>query len=168
MDGTKMKIVLLLAIMISLPVLALAQERPNLVLKLSAQSEVIVKDENGKSRTEWREVKSFEPGDVLRYTIAYTNDGKTEARNAVIADPIPAGTTYVANSAEGANTEITFSLDGKSFQVPPMLKYKVKSSGPSDQEFYATPQMYTHIRWKISKPVLPGETGTVSFKVMGN
>jgi uncharacterized repeat protein (TIGR01451 family) len=167
MDGKKMKVLLLLAIMISMPVLALAQERPNLVLKLSAESEVIVKDENGKSRTEWREAKSFEPGDVLRYTIAYTNDGKTEARNAIIADPIPAGTTYVVNSAEGENTEITFSLDGKTFQVPPMLKYKVKS-GASEQEFYATPQMYTHIRWKIGKPVLPGETGTVSFKVKGS
>ena len=72
-----MQMLVLIGIMVALPVLALAKEKPNLELKMSAQKEVIVKDENGKSRPEWREVQNFEPGDVLRYTIAYTNTGST-------------------------------------------------------------------------------------------
>ncbi|MEZ4365779.1 MAG: Ig-like domain-containing protein [Kofleriaceae bacterium] len=37
-------------------------------------------------------------GDELEYTIAITNDGLDNAINALLVDPIPAGTTYVADS----------------------------------------------------------------------
>lgn len=165
MTVTRMKLLLVALGMVFLPALALAKEKPNLVLKLKAEKEVVVKDEKGKARTEWQEVKSFEPGDLLRYTVTYTNAGATEARDAVIVDPVPMGTSYVSNSAEGKNAEITFSLDGKTFQSPPMLKYRVKPPGGPEQEFSATPEMYTHIRWKIVKPVPPGGSGSVSFKI---
>lgn len=39
-----------------------------------------------------------EPGDVLTYTISFENSGQDGATNVVMTDPIPAGTTYVANS----------------------------------------------------------------------
>lgn len=148
-----------------LPLLGFAQEKPNVVLKLSVQKEVLVKDQAGKWRTEWQEVDSFQPGELLKYNITYRNEGKVEARNVVIVDPIPEGTVYVANGAEGKNAEITFSVDGKNFQVPPMLKYTVKLPGNQEQELYATPEMYRHIKWRVTKAVLPGETGVVSFKV---
>lgn len=165
MDLRRMQLIVLTLIMALTPVKAQAAEKPNLSLKLSAQKEVVVKDEKGKTRTEWREVKSFEPGEVLKYTLSYKNEGKIEAHAPVIVDPIPANTTYVAGSAEGKNAEITFSLDGKSFQVPPLLKYTVKAVGTTEQEFSATPEMYSHIRWILTKPVPPGGSGSVSFKV---
>ena len=158
-------IALLLLVALALPVWAFAAEKPSLVLKITAQKEMIVKDEKGKSRTEWHEVKSLEPGDLLKYTIAYTNAGKSEARGAVIVDPVPVGTTYVSNSAEGKGAEITFSLDGKTFQVPPMLKFKVKTAGTPEQELSATPEMYSHVKWKLTKTVPAGGSGTVSFMV---
>lgn len=155
----------LLLFLAAWPAWAAAAERPDLVSTLSASKEVVVKDANGKSRTEWREVKSLEPGDLLKYTLTYANRGKAEARGAVIVDPIPAGTVYISNSAVGEDTEITFSLDGKNFQAPPLLKFKVKSLGLSDQEFSATPEMYTHIKWKLTKAVPPGGKGKVGFMV---
>jgi len=155
----------LLGVMTVLPVLVQAREKPNMDLKLKAEKEVVLKDPEGKPRTEWREVKNFEPGDLLRYTITYTNTSPAEVRDAIIIDPIPPGTTFVSGSVEGKNSEITFSLDGKSFQSPPLLKYKVKSPGAAEQQFTATPEMYTHIRWKITKPVPAGGSGTVSFKI---
>jgi uncharacterized repeat protein (TIGR01451 family) len=148
-----------------LPLSALAQEKPNVVLKLSVQREVLVKDASGKWRAEWQEVQSFQPGELLKYNIAYTNESKVEARNVVIVDPIPEGTTYVPNGAEGKNAEITFSVDGVNFQVPPLLKYTVKLTGSQEQELFATPEMYRHIRWRLTKPVPAGGTGLVSFKV---
>ncbi len=140
-------------------------ERPELALTLSAQKEAAVKGPDGKVKTEWQEVKSGNPGDVIRYTIAYRNGGKSEARDAVIVDPVPKGTTYIPGSAAGAGAEITFSLDGKTFQAPPQLKYKVRQPDGTEMEMQASPDMYTHIRWKFPKPVPPGGTGAVSFKV---
>lgn len=157
---------LLIAIMVaSLPALASAEEKPNLVLTLEAHKQVIVKDEEGKTWIEWKEVDSTDPGDVLKYTVTYTNEGKIEARDAVIVDPIPAGTVYVSDSAEGKDSSITYSLDGKAFQSAPLLRYKVKQSDGSEVEYKATPDMYTHIKWKLAKPVPAGGVGTVSFKV---
>ena len=148
---------------------ALAQaqsgEKPELVLTLSAQKEVAVKGPGGKGKTEWQEVKTGNPGDVIRYTIAYRNSGKSEAREAVIVDPVPKGTTYIPGSAAGEGADVAFSLDGKTFQAPPQLKYRVRQPDGSEAELTASPDMYTHIRWKFSKPVPPGGTGAVSFKV---
>ncbi len=39
-----------------------------------------------------------DPGDVLQYTIIVTNSGATPATGVVLADAVPANTTYVANS----------------------------------------------------------------------
>lgn len=160
-----MRVLALLLFMICTPLLVLAVEKPDVVLKLTAQKELIVKDGKGRMRTEWREVDSFEPGDLLKYIITYRNDGSAEARNVTIVDPIPPGTVYVGNAAEGKNADITFSVDGKSFQSQPVLKYRIKAPGGQEQEYVATPEMYTHIRWILTKAVPPGETGSVSFKV---
>ena len=39
-----------------------------------------------------------DPGDVLRYTITVQNSGAIAATGVVLTDPVPANTTYVANS----------------------------------------------------------------------
>jgi len=148
-----------------MPLPGSAQERPTVVLRVAAQKEVVLTDQNGKSRIAWVEARTLEPGAVLRYVISYKNEGKREARNIVIVGPIPAGTAYIAQSAEGKNAEISFSLDGRTFQSPPLLRYRVKGPAVPDVELSATPNMYTHIKWKLDKPTPPGGSGTVSFKV---
>ncbi len=168
MRTTRIALAALMVLAAAVPA-AMAQapggEKPELVLTLTAQKETAVKGADGKARTEWQEVKGGSPGDVIRYTIAYRNAGKSEARDAVIVDPVPKGTSYVPGSAAGEGAEITFSLDGKSFQAPPQLKYRFRQPDGTEAELTASPDMYTHIRWKLSKPVPPGGTGVVSFKV---
>ncbi len=160
-------------VLMALPVLfiicsaaiATEEERPGLEVKLSVEKELLVKDKDGTTRTEWQEAGESNPGDVLKYTISYKNRGRAEAREAVILDPVPEGTVYIGGSAEGKDTEITFSLDGTKFETPPMLRYTVKQSDGTEKEYTATPDMYRHIKWKLLKPVLPDNSGTLSFRV---
>ncbi len=142
-----------------------ADNKPDMALSLTAEKEVLVKDDTGRTKTVYQEVKDTNPGDILRYTILYANKGKTEAKDAVINDPVPEGTSYISSSAEGKDSEIIFSIDGKIFQSPPLLKYKVKQPDGTEAEYIATPDMYKQIRWKLLKPVMPGDSGTLSFKV---
>jgi uncharacterized repeat protein (TIGR01451 family) len=138
--------------------------KPQLALTLTAQKEVTVKDTEGKAKVEWREVTDVKPGDILKFTIAYKNSGPAEARDALVTDPVPNDTAYISGSAEGKDAAITFSLDGKTFQDPPLLKYKVRQADGTEAEYEATPEMYTHIQWKLLKPVPPGGAGSLSFK----
>jgi len=159
--------------LIALALLVLAAEvllaadpaKPELALTLVVRKEVAVQDASGAARTEWREVRESRPGDTLMYTVAYRNAGKAEARQARIVDPVPEGAVYVPGSAEGKDTAITYSIDGKAFREPGKLTYKVRRVDGSQEEQIATPEMYSHIQWTLTKPVPPGGTGTVSFKV---
>ena len=146
---------------------ALAQigQKPELVLALSVQKKVDVEGEDGKTKTEWREAQSTTSGDVLMYTIRYENKGDKDARDAKIVDPVPQNTSYLSESAEGEGAEITYSLDGKTFGFPPTLTYQIRQADGTVVEHVATPDMYTHIQWKLKKPVPPGGTGSVSFQV---
>ena len=141
---------------------AVAKDAPKLELKMSMAKEVkTLKD--GKEVLETKPADKVGPGDVAVYTITYTNTGAGEARNAVIGDPVPAGTLYVVGSAEGKDAAITFSIDGgKSFHKEP-VKQVVKRPDGTSEEKDADPAMYSNIKWVV-KRVMPGQSGKVSFK----
>jgi uncharacterized repeat protein (TIGR01451 family) len=40
-------------------------------------------------------------GDTITYTIVYKNEGNADAKDVIITDPIPTGTTYIENSVTG-------------------------------------------------------------------
>ncbi|HRN61494.1 MAG TPA: DUF11 domain-containing protein [Luteimonas sp.] len=61
---------------------------------------------------------AVEPGDVLTYTVNFTNSGQDGATNVVITDPIPAGTTYVAGSLEVLSND--FDGSGNAGYVGPV------------------------------------------------
>ena len=50
---------------------------------------------------------SLEPGDTLTYTVEVVNNGVLEYTNVVVTDPLPAGTTYVAESTSATWLEST-------------------------------------------------------------
>ena len=111
---------------------------------------------------------SVSPGDVLEYVLVYSNNGDEAATSAVVEDPIPKGTTFVANSAEGEGAEITFSNDnGKTWAQAVKLTYEVKLPSGAVERRVATPSEYTNIRWTLSK-VPAGASGKVSFRVRVN
>jgi uncharacterized repeat protein (TIGR01451 family) len=108
---------------------------------------------------------AVDPGDVIFYTLSYVNSGDEAATNAVMDDPIPKGTVYLAGSAFGKDAEITFSIDGgKTFKKPSLLTYDIKNRDGSLEKRTASPEQYTHIRWTVS--VIPARgSGQVGFQV---
>ncbi|MHB8173607.1 MAG: hypothetical protein ACYDFU_04000 [Nitrospirota bacterium] len=134
---------------------AMAQA-PKLTLKMKAEKEVKVL-KNGKETVELKPAKTTNMGDVLLYTITYTNIGDSEAANAVISDPIPENAVYLGGSARGAGAVVAFSIDkGKTF-------HKTPKQVVAGVEKAASPEAYTNIRWTIRK-IAPKESGSVSFK----
>jgi uncharacterized repeat protein (TIGR01451 family) len=90
-------------------------------------------------------------GATLTYTLAYENTGSGTAKNVVIVDKIPNGTTYVKGSAIGDNMTIKYCHDG---------------SGNTWDDSDTSP--VTHIKWILNKDLAPGDKGSVKFSVTIN
>jgi len=140
------------------------QGNTKLDLKTKAEKEVKITKE-GKTTTKRVPLDKANPGNIVVYTITYSNTGKGPILDAVIVDPLPAGVRYIADSAEGKDAEITCSIDnGRTWVKPPAMIEFRKADGSLEKKT-APPDMYTHIKWTIKKPVAPGQSGHVSVKV---
>jgi uncharacterized repeat protein (TIGR01451 family) len=140
-----------------------AAAKPKIVIAIQQFKEV----PDGKA-TKLVPAQNASPGDVLEYQLVYKNEGDEAATNAVIEDPIPKGTTYLANTAQGEGSEITFSNDkGQTFAPAVKLTYEVKLPNGAVEKRVATPAEYTNVRWTV-KQVPAGSGGKVSFRVRVN
>lgn len=133
-------------------------------IKIKAEKEVTVV-KGGKKEVKTVPATKFAPNDLIIYTITYTNQGTEPATNAVVDDPIPAGTSYVPGSAKGEGAEIVFSIDkGKSYNQPTLLTYESVGAGGKKQKHVAAPEDYTNIRWTVAN-IEPKASGKLEFKV---
>ncbi|NQT62731.1 MAG: DUF11 domain-containing protein [Candidatus Marinimicrobia bacterium] len=109
---------------------------------------------------------NYIPGDTIRYVITASNVGDGLMKNPEIVDPVPAGVTYVPNTARGADTEITYSMNqGNTYMAWPPF-YTVRNSKGILVKREATPEMITHIKWNISKNLDPGDVSSMEFLVV--
>ena len=140
------------------------QGTPKLELKTAAEKEMKVK-KDGKVETKRLPVEKANPGDVVVYTITYGNTGKGPLVDAVIVNPVPQGVVYLLESAEGKDTEIKASIDnGRTWQKPPVTVL-MKNPAGAETAKPAGAERYTHLQWTVKKPLAPGQSGRVSFKV---
>lgn len=102
------------------------------------------------------------PGEVLRYTISFTNQGTQTARagTIVITNPLPEGTEYVDGSAGGAGAVVTFSVDGERFAASESLVIQQQGAARA-----ATAADYRSIRWTFEPELRAGESGEVWFEL---
>jgi uncharacterized repeat protein (TIGR01451 family) len=120
------------------------------------QTELVAEVRENVSTTPGREVYRFVParmleqGQVVYYTLRITNQTTVPLRNVAVVQPVPANTTYLADSASGPGADVTFSVDGGSTFSP---------AGSLAQ----APQ-YTHIRWQLRNPLAPGATALARFR----
>lgn len=140
---------------------AWSQEKGTVELKAVAEMEVEVINDDGQTEIQLIPAAKVVPGDVVIYTIHYTNNGTEPAENFVITNPIPEHMIYMPASAGGENSEIAFSVDGgDSYDTPENLTI-TDSQG---KQRAAKVSDYTHIRWAMNEPVAPEQTGHVNFK----
>jgi uncharacterized repeat protein (TIGR01451 family) len=143
------------------PLAAFAQ--PKVTITIKAEKEITVTAGGKQIKKKIEATKSL-PGEVIIYTLSYNNSGTEAARDVVISDPIPEGTSYVPGSASEAG-DLTFSIDhGKTFKKPTQLSYEVKNKSGKMEKRVATAEEYTDVRWTIAT-VPAGGKGSVSFKV---
>lgn len=140
---------------------AWAQPKVNISIKAEKEVTVTVKGKQVKKKIS---AKGAQPGEEIIYTLSYANTGTESAKNVVVSDPIPEGTSYVPGSASELG-DLTFSIDkGKSFKNPTLLTYETKDNKGMTQKKVAVPEEYTDIRWTIAT-LAAGEKGSVRFRV---
>jgi uncharacterized repeat protein (TIGR01451 family) len=100
-------------------------------------------------------------GDTIIYTLEVRNTAASSVPQPVVTYPIPAHMTYLADSAVGPGTEVTYSVDaGRSFDVPENLRIP----DPGGQVRAATAADYTHIRWRLKNALKGNSVAFVRFR----
>ena len=123
-----------------------------------------IEKKNGKNVLKRVPASDVESGQVLIFTLKYSNKGNEKAKNVVVDNPIPKETIYEIGSATGAGSKITFSInDGKNYKKPSMLTYEIKGSDGKKVRKKASPEKYTNVRWLIPS-VPPGGGGELSYR----
>jgi uncharacterized repeat protein (TIGR01451 family) len=92
--------------------------------------------ENGREIVRLLPANRVVPGDSVIYTIEIRNVGSSDAVAPTVTRPIPNHMAYVADSATGPGADITYSVDGRTFDRPDGLA-PAKAAD------------YTHIRWQF-------------------
>ena len=105
------------------------------------------------------------PGEILHWTITSQNAGSAPAHHYKTVGEIPAGTAYVAGSAQaGSGVSILYSIDdGKTYEAKPMIDQKQPDG--SLRKVAAPASLYTQVRYEWTEPLSEGKQVSASYKV---
>lgn len=141
----------------------MAQNKGCILLKTVAEMEQVTADERGEKSTRLVPVERVVPGDEVIYTVSATNICDQAADNVVIDNPVPEHMNYVANSAIGPGTEVTFSIDG-GFNFGNADALKLANTDGTRRQAQA--HEYTNIRWVMRNPLEPGAVAFARFRAV--
>ena len=152
----------MLAAVIITPFAWAAEEKSPLTSLMEAYN--VVKGDDGKEN--FVKTDRILPGQTIEYVLNHKNISHSPLKGVKIVGPIPESCTYIKNSATHT-LEFTplFSIDKGATYSPEPVKYKVKLSNGKEEERIATPDMYTHICWKVGV-LAPDEKSVQHYRVM--
>jgi uncharacterized repeat protein (TIGR01451 family) len=150
-------------LLIALGVIAQAHAQPPvdpLSIKVVAEVEQ-ASHEGGRETTKLVSADRVVSGDALIYTLEIRNTGALSVRRPVVTYAVPEHMIYVADSAVGPGTEVSYSIDsGHSFDAPENLKIHE----PGNESRLATAGNYTHIRWQLKNALKANSVAFVRFR----
>jgi uncharacterized repeat protein (TIGR01451 family) len=161
MRGNRQRLIMLLVMVFAS---ATAWAKPEVVLSVTSEKEVIevVQGKKVKKRVS---AKTIEPGEIIIYTIRYSNKGDEVATNVDVKNPVPDNTVYILGSARGSNADISFSADnGKTYGKASSVTFQVKNPEGKSVTRKAGPKNYTDVRWLITR-VEAGQSGDLEYRV---
>lgn len=141
-----------------------AQAQGKIELKTVVEKEQRTTDAQGNEVVALVPADKVVPGDVVVYTVTYTNIADQAIENVVITNPIDARLDYVADSAYAAGAEVSFSVDGGTTYAP-LAELTVERDGV---EVAASTADLTHIRWILNDQLDPGAQGFARFRARLN
>ncbi len=154
---------LLLLAMLSIAFGQDANSGGGLQVETVVEKEQVVIGDNGEQTTQLVAVTKIVPGEEVVYTISFTNSGSEAAENVAITNPIPNHMLYVADSAFGPGTDVSYSVDGgNSYATADELEI-VDADGTVHR---ARADEYTHIRWVMRNDLQSGARGFARFRAV--
>ena len=102
------------------------------------------------------------PSDQVIYTLEVSNTDTSAVSAPTVTYPIPQHMVYIANSAIGPGAEVSYSVDGHTFDKPENLKVPATDGRLRT----ATPADYTHIRWQFQHALKANSTAFVRFRAL--
>ena len=140
----------------SLATPATALEAEQRVLK-----EVTVTQADGTEKKSYVAADLVTPGETVVYALVFRNEKEEPAENIVLVMPVPSEITYIEGSASNRLAAADFSTDGGTTFAPRAGLNVQEADGRLRP---ASALDITHVRWTISKAVLPGEAGQLWFR----
>jgi uncharacterized repeat protein (TIGR01451 family) len=114
-----------------------------------------------------REISKLAPadrvvsGDWVIFTLEVRNTASTTVHAPTVIYPVPEHMSYVAESAVGPATEVSYSVDGgRHFDVAENLKIQDADGQPR----LAAAEDYTHIRWQLKNSLKANSMAFVRFR----
>jgi uncharacterized repeat protein (TIGR01451 family) len=142
---------------------AMAQGAACIELKTTAEIEKEVVNDKGEKSKVLVEAGKVVPGAEVIWTVTANNICKSPSDKVTINNAVPEHMTLVAGSVIGAGSDISYSLDGKSFA--PAGKLTVQENGASRP---ARADEYKHIRWEFRNSLQPGASAFARFRAVLN
>jgi uncharacterized repeat protein (TIGR01451 family) len=142
---------------------AFAADPGCIVLKSVAEVEQDIVNDKGEKSKKLVPVQKAVPGVEVIWTVTAQNTCKQPSEKVTINNAVPAHMTYVSNSAVGPGSDISYSVDGKTFASTDQLT--VVDNGASRP---ARSDEYHHIRWVLKDPLAPGAQAMARFRAVLN
>jgi uncharacterized repeat protein (TIGR01451 family) len=145
---------------VSVSSLAFAQDKACVTLKTEAQMEQDYVDAQGKPAKRLVAPGKVVPGNEVIWTITATNTCAKPADKVVIENAVPEHMTYVADSAMGPGTTITYSLNGREFTKQSELAVR-DADGTSRP---ARAEEIKAVRWVIGTAIAPNSMAFARYR----
>jgi uncharacterized repeat protein (TIGR01451 family) len=132
----------------------------SLTVRAIAEVEQVSQD-HGREATKLISADRVVSGDAVIYTLEIRNVGANTVRKPVVTYAVPEHMSYIADSAVGPGTDVSYSTDnGRSFDAPESLKI----AEPNGEPRLAKAADYTHIRWQLNHALKANSVAFVRFR----